>query len=68
MATLSVAITSRHHDTEKISGDTCAFQPIYLPSPSRSEGDRVREPTAPHKHVSKLETTAQPDIAGMPNT
>ena len=36
MATQRVAFTTRHHHTEKLSGDT--YQPVYLPWPAKREG------------------------------
>ena len=35
-ATQGAATTTRHHHTEKFSGDT--YQPVYLPWPAKREG------------------------------
>ena len=35
-ATQRAATTTRHHHTEKLSGDT--YQPVYLPRPAKREG------------------------------
>ena len=36
MATQRAATTTRHHHTDKLSGDT--YQPVYLPWPAKREG------------------------------
>ena len=36
MATQRAATTTRHHCTDKLSGDT--YQPVYLPWPAKREG------------------------------
>ena len=35
-ATQRAATTTRHHHTDKLSGDT--YQPVYLPWPAKREG------------------------------
>ena len=35
-ATQTAATTTRHHHTDKLSGDT--YQPVYLPWPAKREG------------------------------
>ena len=36
MVTQRAATTTRHHHTDKLSGDT--YQPVYLPWPAKREG------------------------------
>ena len=41
MATQRTASTTRHHHTEKLSGDT--YQPLYSPRPVKREGQTATQ-------------------------
>ena len=41
MATQRAASTTRHHHTEKLSGDT--YQPLYSPRPVKREGQTAAQ-------------------------
>ena len=53
-ATQRAATTTRHHHTDKLSGDT--YQPVYLPWPAKREGQ-----TAAQMHKYELEIARLPE-------
>ena len=58
-ATQRAATTTRHHHTDKLSGDT--YQPVYLPWPAKREGRGAEGQTAAQMHKYELEIARLPE-------